>query len=253
MFGHERRQQIMTWAKQHGRINVKEVARSLAVTTETVRRDLTDLEQRGLVRRVHGGAILTEQATLEPEVFTRSVTMTAEKRRIAARAVTELPGEGVVYVDAGTTAGHLADLVPQDCRATIVTNSLPFALNAVSTGRRNVMLIGGHIRPITLASVGPWSIRDLDRISVDVAFMATNGLSVRRGLTTPNPDEAATKRAAVNAAGRVILLADHSKIGRDYLETFADLDQIGMLITDSGARSDDVAALRQEGLAVEAV
>lgn len=243
----------MTWVKQNGRISVKEVARNLDVTTETVRRDLADLEQRGLVRRVHGGAILTEQATLEPEVFARSVTMTAEKRRIAGRAVAELPAEGVVYIDAGTTAAHLADLVPQDCRATIVTNSLPFALNVVSTGRRDVMLIGGHIRPITLASVGPWSIRDLERISVDVAFMATNGLSLRRGLTTPNPDEAATKRAAVNAAGRVVLLADHSKIGLDYLETFAELDQIGMLITDSGAELNDIVALRQVGLIVELV
>lgn len=253
MFGHERKQKIMNWARLNGRINVKDMARHLEVTPETVRRDLNDLEHRGLVKRVHGGAILAEQATLEPEVFARSVTMTTEKRRIATRAVEELPTEGVVFIDAGTTTALIAELLPVDCRLMFVTNSLTFALGAVSVGNIEVMMVGGHIRGLTLATVGSWSTGILDGLSIDLAVIATNGISSRRGLTTPNPDEAATKRAAVGAARRSILVADHSKIGVDYFERFAEISDISLFITDRGAHPEDLAALAETGLAVETV
>lgn len=234
VYAEERQRAILDQARAAGRVDVAQLATDYTVTTETIRRDLTILERHGLLRRVHGGAIPVERLGFEPALATRDVTMTAEKDRIAKAALAEVPQEGAILLDAGSTTARLADALPIDRELTVVTHSLTIAMALSARPNLNLMLVGGRLRGRTLASVDDWALRALRDTFVEVAFMATNGISVERGLTTPDMAEAAVKRAAIASAQRTVLLADHTKVGNDCFARFADVADIDTFITDVG-------------------
>jgi DeoR family fructose operon transcriptional repressor len=234
VYAEERQRAILEQARTEGRVDVAVLATELAVTTETVRRDLTILERHGLLRRVHGGAIPVERLGFEPALATRDVTMTVEKDRIAKAALSEVPTEGAILLDAGSTTGRLADALPIDRELTVVTHSLTIAMALSARPNLNLMLLGGRLRGRTLATVDAWALHALRDTFVEVAFIATNGVSVERGLTTPDTAEAMVKRAAIASAQRTVLLADHTKVGNDCFARFADVVDIDTFITDSG-------------------
>lgn len=245
MYAEERQQVILERARAESRVDVAALAEEFAVTTETIRRDLTVLERHGVLRRVHGGAIPVERLGFEPAVATRETVMTDEKRRIAKAALGELPAEGSILLDAGTTTAQLAEIIPLEAELTVVTHSVNIALSLASRPNLTVMLVGGRLRWRTLASVDAWALRALQETYVEVAFMATNGLSVERGLTTPDLSEAMVKQAAIASARRTVLLADHTKVGRDNFARFAELSDVDTLITDTGVDAavvDEIAA-----------
>src|SRR5690348_17539501 len=202
MYAEERQQAILAKARAQGRVDVVGLANELAVTTETVRRDLTVLERAGVVRRVHGGAIPVERLGFEPAVAARDAVMTGEKERIAKAALAELPNEGSVVIDAGTTTGRLVEALPMDRELTVVVNSPVLAASLASRPNITVLMLGGRVRGRTLATVDAWALAPLAQLYVDVAFMATNGISTARGLTTPDLAEAAVKHAMIVAARR---------------------------------------------------
>jgi DeoR family fructose operon transcriptional repressor len=247
MYAEERLQYIVGLARANGRVDVAELAAELSVTAETVRRDLTQLERQNVLRRVHGGAIPVERLGFEPALALRDSVMTAEKDRIAKAALAELPEEGAILLDAGTTTARLAELLPLDRPLTVVTNALPLAVTLATRPNLNVLVLGGRVRGRTLATVDTWATDALAQTFVDVAFIATNGVSVRRGLTTPDHTEAATKRGMISAAARCVLLADHSKMGVDHLARFGDLGQVDTLITDTGVDDRVAAELESAG------
>jgi DeoR family transcriptional regulator, fructose operon transcriptional repressor len=251
MYATERQQDIVQRARREGRVDVAELAREFGVTTETVRRDLTRLERHGLVRRVHGGALPIERLGFEPAVDERAAAHTGEKQRIGKAAAAFLPQEGTVLIDAGTTTACLADALPPDRALTVVTNALPIALQLANRPRSTVLMLGGRVRGRTLAQVDAWALRGLAELHVDVAFIATNGLSVERGLTTPDLAEAEVKRAMVAAATRVVLLADSSKVGQVHFIRFASLADIDVLVTDDAL--DDRAAEEFQAAGVQVV
>lgn len=251
MYAEERRAEITQRARRDGRVEVAGLAAEFAVTPETVRRDLTDLEQRGVVRRVHGGAIPADRLRVEHAVAERAVLHTGEKARIATAALAELPATGgTVLIDAGTTTGAFADALPEGRELTVVTNAAPIALTLAGRRDLEVLLVGGRLRGRTLATVDDWALRTLDELSADVAFVAANGVSAARGLTTPDPAEAAIKRAMIRSGRRVVLLADRSKIGDDHFVRFGTLDDVDLLITDDGLDPRDHADLTAAGLQV---
>ena len=250
MYAEERQQAILLKARGDGRVDVVGLAEELGVTTETVRRDLTVLERAGMVRRVHGGAIPVERLGFEPALSARDALMTAEKERIAKAALAELPEEGSVIIDAGTTTGRLVEILPTDRELTVVVNSPPLAASLAVRSNLTVLMLGGRVRGRTLATVDDWALAPLARLCVDVAFIATNGVSVARGLTTPDVVEASVKRAMVGAARRTVLLADHTKFGNDCLARFAELADIDVLVTDTGLDDETAAEVEQSGLRV---
>lgn len=234
MYAPERHQQILETARAHGRVEVAGLARDLAVTPETVRRDLSALERRGVLRRVHGGAIPVERFGIEPGVADRETHAAGEKERIARAALDELPDGGSVILDAGTTTVRLAELLPSDREFTVVTHSIPVASVLISRPNVTLHLLGGIVRGRTLAAVGDWTRRQIAEVFADVAFMGTNGISVERGLTTPDIAEAGVKRALMDAARRTVVLADHSKFGREDFALVAPLSDVDTVITDVG-------------------
>ncbi|CAM01577.1 DeoR family transcriptional regulator [Saccharopolyspora erythraea NRRL 2338] len=243
MYGAERQQLLAQRARRDGRIDVMAAAEELAVAPETIRRDLGALERQGLVRRVYGGAIPVERLDFEPGVSQRDQTNAAEKERIARAAFDLLPNRGTLLLDAGTTTGRLAGMLPADREFTVVTNSLPVAGQLAGRNHCTVHMLGGRIRGTTLASVESWALDVLDGLTVDVGFFGTNGFSVDRGCTTPDTAESAVKAAMVRACRRRVLLADHSKYGDDQFSRFAELSEIDVLITDSGLDEAAVAEL----------
>jgi DeoR family transcriptional regulator, fructose operon transcriptional repressor len=249
MYAEQRQQRIVELARGAGRVDVAALAAEFEVTAETVRRDLTALERNGLLRRVHGGAIPVERLGFEPGLAARDTVMTEEKERIAKAALAELPTEGSVLLDAGTTTARLAELLPSDRDLTVVTNALPIALT-LSVRPGLTLLLGGRVRGRTLAAVDDWALQGLRDVNVDVAFVGTNGISVERGLTTPDPAEGAVKRAMIAAAGRVVVLADHTKVGVETFARFGDLGDVDLLVTDAGLASAETVRLERAGLEV---
>lgn len=234
MFAEERQQEILRRTRIDGRVDVVELAGDLGVTTETVRRDLTVLERAGVLRRVHGGAIPIERLGFEPALAARDSVLVAEKERIAKAALAEVPEEGVIILDAGSTTTRLADALPVDRQLTVVVNSPPLATTLAGRPNLSVIILGGRVRGKTLAAVDDWGWHPLRHMRVDVAFMATNGYSLEWGLTTPDPAEAEVKREMIASARRVVLVADHTKYGNDYFARFGALSDIDIVVTDSG-------------------
>lgn len=247
MYAEERQQHIVDRARRDGRVDVAELSAELSVTGETIRRDLSVLERHGLLRRVHGGAIPVERLGFEPALAARDTVLTAEKDRIAKAALAELPEEGSILLDAGSTTARLAAILPVDRQLTVLTNALPAALALATRSNMTVLFIGGRVRGRTLACVDPWAIESLAQSYVDVAFLATNGLSVQRGLTTPDQAEAAVKRAMIAAARRTVLLADHTKLSADHLARFGTLSEIDTFITDVGVDERTAAEIESQG------
>jgi DeoR family fructose operon transcriptional repressor len=250
MYAEERQQEIVRLARANGRVDVASLADTLNVTAETIRRDLTSLERAGVLRRVHGGAIPVERIGFEPALATRDSVLIDEKERIAKTALAEVPEDGAIILDAGTTTARLAQALPLDRELTVVVNSPVIATMLGTRMNLNVLLVGGRLRGRTLATVDDWALRPLADMYVDVAFIGTNGFTVERGLTTPDPAEAAVKRAMINAARRTVLLADHTKIGNDYLARFGTVADLDLLITDTGVDDDLVVDVEAAGLRV---
>jgi len=250
MYAEERQQVILQKARVDGRVDVVSLAEELAVTTETIRRDLTVLERAGVVRRVHGGAIPVERLGFEPALAARDAVMTGEKERIAKAALAELPAEGTVIIEAGTTTGRLVDLLPSDRELTVIVNSPSLAATLAVRPNLTVLMLGGRVRSRTLAAVDDWALGLLGQLHVDVTFIATNGVSVKHGLTTPDVAESAVKKAMIGAARRTVLLADHTKVGNDCMARFGGLTDLDLFITDAGLDEETAGEFGAAGVRV---
>ncbi|WP_445168000.1 DeoR/GlpR family DNA-binding transcription regulator [Mycolicibacterium sp. Dal123E01] len=252
MYPEERQQAIAARVLSQGRASVTELAQAYDVTTETVRRDLAALDRTGVVRRVHGGAVPARALhVVEPGVDEREATRADHKEAIARAAAEFLPLSGAtVLFDAGTTTARVAAMLPTDRELVAVTNSVPIAARLAAMSSINLQLLGGRVRGLTQAAVGEQVLRALDTLRVDIAFIGANGITVRHGLSTPDSEEAAVKRAMVRCANYVVVLADSSKVGREEFVSFAPIDSVDALITDREISADDRAALTEQGIEV---
>lgn len=249
MYAEERQQAIAQLVAERGRLSVLALAKSFNVTTETVRRDLSALERIGLVRRLHGGAIPANALpVVESGLLDRGAANTAEKDRIAKAALEELPPPGsTVLIDAGSTTSRLVSRLPRDHPLVVVTHAVPLAARLATAPQIELYLLPGRVRPTTQAAVGPETVKAIEQLRVDAVFLGTNGLTTAHGLSTPDRDEAATKRAMVKAARRAVVLADASKVGVEAPVRFARLDEVDVIITDSGVPADQREALAKAG------
>jgi len=252
MYAEERHQAIAELVASRGRVAVTELARHFDVTTETVRRDLSQLEKLKLLRRVHGGAVSMRSVTmLEARLPERDQANAEEKERIAAAAVSLLPeGGGTLLLDAGSTTARLAARLPTSGQWTVVTHAVPIAAMLAPLPHVELHLLPGRVRTTTQAAVGHSTVEAIGQLRADLAFIGTNGISVRHGLSTPDPEEAATKRAIVAAGERVVVLSDATKVGQERTVRFADLDDVDVLVTDEAIDTADVKAFEAAGLEV---
>lgn len=252
MYPEERQQAIATLVMARGRASVAELADTYAVTTETVRRDLAVLDRAGLLRRVHGGAVPARALhVVEAGVSERETTRSDVKDAIARAAGEFLPLSGAsVLFDAGTTTARVAALLPTDRDLVVVTNSVPIAARVAAMSSVTLQLLGGRVRGLTQAAVGDQVLRVLDTMRVDIAFIGTNGITVGHGLSTPDTEEAAVKRAMVRSANYVVVVADSTKVGQEDFVSFAPIDSVDALVTDDEISDADRTALTEHGVEV---
>ncbi|HJQ05875.1 MAG TPA: DeoR/GlpR family DNA-binding transcription regulator [Nocardioides sp.] len=239
MYAEERQQAMVRAVSAVGRLSVAELAQQYDVTTETVRRDLSVLERAGLLRRVHGGAVPAGALhSVESALSERDAAQSTEKDRIGRAALALLPPEGAsVLIDAGSTTERLAAILPPTHRLTVFTHSVPIAARLVTHPAVELHVLPGRVRPATHAAVGPATVAAINELRVDVAFVGANGVTATHGLSTPDPEEAATKQALVAAGQRVVVLADATKIGADSTVRFATLEDVDVIVTDALERS----------------
>ncbi|MFE1644849.1 DeoR/GlpR family DNA-binding transcription regulator [Microbacterium sp. P01] len=258
MYATERQELIERILIDDGRVGVLDLARRFDVTTETVRRDLLTMEQGGTLRRVHGGAVALERpSTTEPSIADRSHRRSSAKQAIARRAI-EAIGEGFtgsVFFDAGTTTAAVADQLPLRLAAVrgaaeVVTHSLSIAHALADVDSVSLSIVGGRIRGVTAAAVGADTVHAIETLRPDIAYVGVNGLSHAFGASTPDPEEAAVKRAVVRSARRVIVVADQTKFGRELLVSFAALSAMDVLVTDAAPTAPLASALNDVGVEV---
>jgi DeoR family fructose operon transcriptional repressor len=205
-----------------------------------------------MLRRVHGGAVQAGALTLvEPALGERHGTRSEAKRKIAAAALDLLPPtDGSIILDGGSSTAALADALTADVRLYVATNSVPIAARLSAWPGITLHVLGGRVRGITQTAVGDATVRAMADLRVDVAFLGTNGISAAHGFSTPDEAEAATKRAMVQAAQKVIVLGDSSKLGREHLVRFAAVEDVDVLVTDADADPGVVAELETMGIEV---
>jgi DeoR family fructose operon transcriptional repressor len=241
MLAEERRIQLADWSRSEGRIDAISAAARLDVAVETVRRDLEVLQRRGIVRRVHGGAISTERLAKEYDFSERERSNPDAKMLIAKVATRFIPAAGCVFVDGGSTTGYLADSLKNKPDLLVVTTSLILAAQIARTGTP-VNMLGGRVRGTSLSSVGQTSASEISQFHAQVAFIGTNAVSLEAGFTTADQDEALVKRMMIANSTESVLLADNSKFGSAYPAVFAKFDEIDRIVTDRRAPQEYLEA-----------
>ena len=243
----ERYRSIVERVRGKGRASVNDLADHLEVAPETIRRDLSYLEKQGLVQRVHGGAI---PVWLEPTVDLKNSIQQAEKLRIAKAVVSLLPDNGTVILDAGTTTAQIVPLISDSARLRIITNSPDHAVALMEKENVEIILAGGRVRKGTRSCVDQWAIDTFEGIVADLAIVATNGISLARGLTTPEAAEGAVKNAMLKAAKKKLVVADHTKFQQDHFSKFGDIKDIDLIVTDESVDQGAVAQIETTGVKV---
>ncbi len=250
---HNRQREIYLLALKEGSVEVADLARRFDVTTETIRRDLSDLQDRKRLRRVHGGAVPYERLHHEPMVEARGALNSQQKQRIAREAITLLPKQGSVIIDSGSTLQHLAEVFPPDTQLHVVTNSLASGLILARLGLANLTVLGGGVRTNTFAMVDGYTVDAVRELQVDMLLISCDGLTFQRGLTTPYREESLVKRAMIESARTVVACVDFSKIGNGQMFSYAELDEIDVLITDDRIDKESVEVLSGHDIDVRVV
>jgi DeoR/GlpR family transcriptional regulator of sugar metabolism len=249
MLAEERQRRVEEYLQRVEFASLEELARHLDVSVSTVRRDVSLLESGGNIRRTHGGARLVTPPKSDEFTFSsRDTHELLEKEAIGRLCASLITPRQTVIVDAGTTTYHVARHL-ESMTLQVVTNSLPVANLFASHQRIEVVVSGGVVYPRVGVLVGPLAADTFRKTHADVAIMSAGGITPE-GVTNSHALLVDIQRAMMQAAGRVILCMDHTKLGRRSVAHLAGLDSLDLLITDSGAAPEVVAALRQEGLEV---
>jgi DeoR/GlpR family transcriptional regulator of sugar metabolism len=228
-----RRQQILSILKRQGQVIAKEVSQAMGVSEDTIRRDLREMAQEGLLQRVHGGALPSSPAIAD---FAGREQITPDGKVAIGRAAAGMiqPGQ-VVILDGGTTAREVARHIPLELKATIITHSPTIALELVNHPNVEVILIGGRMFKHSVVAVGAAAIEAISQIHADTYFMGVTGIHPKTGLTTGDYEEAAVKRALSHAAAETIVLASSEKLNAASPYVVVPLAEISGIITEKSA------------------
>lgn len=234
LFPEERRERIVALVDERAKVRVSEFCDMFNVSSATVRNDMRVLEQEKRIKRTHGGALALSQARHEKKDMEKLVSAVDEKRRIAEYAATLIEPGDTLALDTGTTTRELAKLISGMEELTVVTNDLLIAAMLSDNPKVTTIVLGGVVRVGYSCTVGAIAKNMLLDMSIDKAFMATNGFSVSKGFTTPTSEQAEVKKMLISASMQTVMLMDSSKFAKQYFLKFADISQIDALITDKG-------------------
>lgn len=245
----QRKNQIMRLLQENDSVDVINLSRKLDISKVTVRKDLDELAQRGLVVRTHGGAVLAEKQNLVRLIDNTLTERTDHKKAICKQALQFVePGKSII-IDAGSTTVHLASLIAKR-RLTVITNSLLVIQELAAADSVELLIIGGLLRRPSLSAIGSPARTAFSQIHADLVFLGASGFSLEQGITCTNLIEADTKQAMIASSTKVCLLADSSKFGTTSLAKICEWDDIDMLVTDDGLPETAIKALQDKGITV---
>lgn len=226
MLAEERVSAILSLIEQQGAASVAQLCQATGASEATIRRDLTQLHQQGRLNKVHGGAVTLRGnfSMEEPDLTTKAQLHVEEKSAIGRYAAAQINDDDFVFLDAGTTVLAMADHLAAS-RAGFVTTSIACAKRLSELGRR-VTVVGGQLKLGTEAIIGAEALAFLERYHFTKAFLGANGITVKQGCTTPDPEEAAIKRRAADQAYMTYVLADSSKFGQTAAVTIRPLEKV---------------------------
>jgi DeoR family transcriptional regulator, fructose operon transcriptional repressor len=248
LFAEERQQAILDGLRHQGKVTVEELRRRFKVSSPTIRTDLSRLEEQGLLRRTHGGAIAVGNSLYEPPFAERAVLKLDEKRAIALAAASFVHEDETILLDAGTTCHEIALVLREFCRLTVITNSIAISQALAENDGIAVIIVGGVLQQKRRATMGPLAAHFLDPIHCDRAFLGMSGVHPTAGLSVIDFDAAEIKRKMIAHSRQAIAVADSSKVGQIAFASVAPLNAVSLLITDSGLLAEDRIALEEAGL-----
>jgi DeoR/GlpR family transcriptional regulator of sugar metabolism len=226
----QRRQQVLVLVSQRGFIALDELAQVIDVSESTLRRDLEHLAQQGVLKRTHGGAIFTGDGAALPALEERSASQLEEKREIARATAARIQDGEAILLDGGTTTLEVARLLVGRSLQ-IVTNSLPIATLFASSRETDLVMLGGYVYPKTGVALGPLTVRMMEEIHVHQTIMSVGGITAK-GLFNSNLLLVETERRMMRCADEVVVVADHTKVGRQALAFLCELSAVDTLIVD---------------------
>ncbi|MEN9933426.1 MAG: hypothetical protein RLZZ387_5 [Chloroflexota bacterium] len=246
----ERQQEMLRYITAQGRVTVAALSDRFAVSEATARRDLEALEAAGVVRRVHGGALAVRQAPPELPALERAREQAEHKRRIGAAAAALVNDGETVFISSGTTTLEVASHLRMRHGITVITNSL-MVMNVLA-GSEGVTLIGlgGMLRRSEMSLIGHVTELALAELRADKVIIGIRAIDIEQGLTNDYVPETMTDRAILRIGRSVIVVADHTKLGRVSAALVAPVSSMTTLVTDSAAPPDFCAALEEQGVRV---
>jgi DeoR/GlpR family transcriptional regulator of sugar metabolism len=244
----ERRQKVLDFVSRRGFVALTDLAQAIEVSESTIRRDLDFLNQQGVLKRTHGGAIYLGDGLTLPALEDRTSSQVEEKRTIAHMAATYIGDGEALLLDGGTTTLEVArQLVGRPLQ--IVTNSLPIANLFASSRETDLVMLGGYVYPKTGVALGPLTVRMMEDIHVHRAVLSVGGITAK-GLFNSNLLLVETERQMMRCADEVVVVADHAKIGRQALAFLCELSTIDTLIVDVGLTQAQRELIEQAGVRV---
>ncbi len=244
----ERQQAILEWLRQEGKVLASELSQILNVSEDTIRRDLQKLAEAGLLQRVHGGALPSSPAAATYALRERQAT--SAKVAIAQAATRLIENGQVVILDGGTTMVQVAQHLPLDLRATIITNSLPVGLALAGHPQVEVIMIGGRLYKESLVSIGGATIEAVRMIRADLCLLGICSLHLDIGISVPALEEAYVKRAMIASAAEVVALASAEKLGTAAAYTVGPLTELTHLVTERAVSDELLEPYRALGITV---
>lgn len=225
--------------------SIDELCKKFEVSEMTIRRDLSELQEKGLLIRTHGGAKLTESTFFEISFSAKENQFVQEKMLIAECASSLIRPNDRIVIDSGTTAGQLTRYI-KDIPLSVITNALNVATDLIDCKGIDLHICGGSLRRGIAAAIGPLTVSSFESFRCDRLFMGLDGIDISGTMTVPDMQEAEVKQAMIKMADEVIVLADQSKLGRNSLGVIGQLSSVDTLITGPDADPEIVAALSEQ-------
>jgi DeoR/GlpR family transcriptional regulator of sugar metabolism len=249
MFIEERLENVLALLNQKGRLTVQECVELLNVSADTIRRDFNRLELDGLVTRTYGGIIPLERKSFDPSMTEKAPKNQEEKMAIAKTAAGLIADEESIIIDAGSTTEKLVGFIGGIKNLKIITDALNIAVASCQKGFETIIL-GGVIRNETFSIIGPDAVSMMKNYHADKLFLGVTTVSLETGMMVPNRMEAEIKKELIKIANQVIVLADHTKLGKTGFYSMGSLHDVDILITDSGADKEFLEKIGQQGVEV---
>lgn len=231
----ERHQMILGLLTEKDVIRIHEIVEVTGASESTIRRDLSELEELHLLKRIHGGAASIQNKIEEPTVIEKAVKNEQEKVAIAKYAASLVKERDSIFIDAGTTTYHMLPYLPQNI--VVVTNGVDTALQ-LSKRQIKTILLGGELKAGTLSVVGREAVRNISQYRFDKCFLGINGIDLVHGITTPDPEEAYVKQLAMQFSDATFVLCDSNKFSRVTFAKVGDLQEV-TVITDDGLDEEE--------------